>query len=213
MNLRSEPRRCVIFGSGESRGAAYSPRIGDILIAADGGYNALRRRKLRPDWVIGDFDSLGFVPKGKNVRVVPREKDDPDLILAIRCGLEAGCREFALYGATGTRFDHSYANVLALRYLREQGALGRIVTPDAELFVMISERVDFPAEERGKLSIFSLSERSLGVTLNGLKYPLADRTLTAREWLGLSNEFTGVAASISVRDGTLLVVKHADWLE
>lgn len=213
MNLRSEPRRCVIFGSGESRGAAYSPRIGDILIAADGGYNALRRRKLRPDWVIGDFDSLGFVPKGKNVRVVPREKDDPDLILAIRCGLEAGCREFALYGATGTRFDHSYANVLALRYLREQGALGRIVTPDAELFVMISERVDFPAEERGKLSIFSLSERSLGVTLSGLKYPLADRTLTAREWLGLSNEFIGVAASISVRDGTLLVVKHADWVE
>lgn len=213
MNLRSEPRRCVIFGSGESRGAAYSPRIGDILIAADGGYNALRRRKLRPDWVIGDFDSLGFVPKGKNVRVVPREKDDPDLILAIRCGLEAGCREFALYGATGTRFDHSYANVLVLRYLREQGALGRIVTPDAELFVMISERVDFPAEERGKLSIFSLSERSLGVTLSGLKYPLADRTLTAREWLGLSNEFIGVAASISVRDGTLLVVKHADWVE
>lgn len=213
MNLRSEARRCVIFGSGESRGAAYSPRIGDILIAADGGYDELRRRKLRPDWVIGDFDSLGFVPKGKNVRVVPREKDDPDLILAIRCGLEAGCREFALYGATGTRFDHSYANVLALRYLREQGALGRIVTPDAELFVMISERVDFPAEERGKLSIFSLSERSLGVTLSGLKYPLADRTLTAREWLGLSNEFTGVAASISVRDGTLLVVKHADWVE
>ena len=37
--------------------------------------------------------------------------------------------------------------------------------------------------------------------------------LTAREWLGLSNEFTGVAASISVRDGTLLVVKHADGVE
>lgn len=211
--MRSEPRRCVIFGSGESRGAAYSPRIDDFVIAADGGYDELRRRKLRPDWVIGDFDSLGFVPKGKNVQVVPREKDDPDLILAIRCGLEAGCREFALYGATGTRFDHSYANVLALRYLREQGALGRIVTPDAELFVMISERVDFSAEERGKLSIFSLSERSLGVTLSGLKYPLADRTLTVREWLGLSNEFTGVAASISVRDGTLLVVKHADGVE
>ena len=44
--MRSEPRRCVIFGSGESRGATYSPRIDDFVIAADGGYDELRRRKL-----------------------------------------------------------------------------------------------------------------------------------------------------------------------
>ena len=200
-------KRCVIFGSGDSDGVPYLPLPDDLVLAADGGYDALRRRGIEPDWVIGDFDSLGRVPEGGNVLTYPREKDDPDMVLAIRFGLERGCREFALYGATGSRFDHSYAGLLALRRLREWGAFGRIYTPNAEIFVLINERYDFPARARGKISVFSLSAESR-VTISGLKYELTERLLNAGEWLGLSNEFIGKPGFISVREGVLMIVRN-----
>lgn len=213
--MNGEPRagRCVIFGSGETAGAPYAPLPNDYLIAADGGYEAIRARGLSPELVVGDFDSLGYRPEGDNVIALPCEKDDPDLILAIQLGLDRGYREFQLYGAAGSRLDHTFANLLALRYLADHGANGRIVTPNSELFILRSGRASFGADERGKISIFSLSERSCGVTLTGLKYRLTDRTLESSEWIGLSNEFIGEPASIEVRDGTLLVVKNAEWVQ
>lgn len=213
--MNGEPRagRCVIFGSGETAGAPYAPLPNDYLIAADGGYSAIRERGLSPDLVVGDFDSLGYRPEGDNVIALPCEKDDPDLILAIQLGLERGYGEFWLYGAAGSRFDHAYANLLALRYLAEHGANGRIITPNSELFILRSGRASFDADERGKISIFSLSERSCGVTLTGLKYRLTDRTLESGDWIGLSNEFIGEPSAIEVREGTLLVVKNAEWVQ
>lgn len=206
---QSGTKRCVIFGAGNSGGAVYSPRSDDLILAADGGYAALRERGIEPDRVIGDFDSLGYVPDGGNVLRFPPEKDAPDMILAIQYGLAQGCRDFALYGATGSRLDHSYANLLALRYLREKGAFGRIYAPDGEIFVLMNERYEFSDRERGKISVFSLSEESRGVTISGLKYALTERRLTAGDWIGLSNEFIGRAGFIRVREGILLIVRNA----
>lgn len=213
MNSLARGGRCVIFGSGETAGAPYSPRPDDYLIAADGGYAALCSLGHEPNLVIGDFDSLGYQPEGENVIPLPREKDDPDLILAIQLGLERGYDEFWLYGAAGSRFDHAYANLLALRFLADRGANGRIVTPTSEIFLIRDGRASFGADERGKISVFSFSERSCGVTLRGLKYALTERTLESGDWIGLSNEFIGVPASIEVRNGTLLVVKNAPWVD
>lgn len=210
---QEETRRCVIFGAGDSENVVYSPRPDDLIIAADGGYAALRNRGIEPDRILGDFDSLGYVPDGGKVLKFPREKDAPDLVLAIQYGLDQGCREFALYGATGSRIDHSYANLLALRYVREQGAFGRIYAPDAELFVLMNERCEFSAAERGKISVFSLSGESRGVTISGLKYELTDWRLTSGDWLGLSNELIGRAGFISVRAGVLLIIKNAPGVD
>ena len=44
------------------------------------------------------------------------------------------------------------------------------------------------------------------VTLEGLYYPLQNGTLTAGFPLGVSNHFTGEAAGITVKNGSLLVL-------
>lgn len=204
--------RCVIFGAGDCAGITYRPQPGDYLIAADAGLTTVLRMGLSPDRIVGDFDSLGYVPKGDNVIVVPSEKDDSDMMLAIRLGLAQGCRTFDLYGATGSRFDHVVANIQALTFIRKQGASGRILAKDTEIRVIENETITFGANERGILSVFSLSDRSYGVTLRGLKYELNEAELTSSIALGLSNVFIGKPASVTVKDGMLLIVKIGETL-
>ena len=114
---------CYIFGAGSYYGLRSKPDVSDYVIAADGGWRWCRSAGLTPDLLLGDFDSLGEVPAFDHILRVPVEKDDTDMMLAIKKGLERGCREFHLYGGTGgRRSDHTVANYQALLYLARRGA-------------------------------------------------------------------------------------------
>ena len=89
--------RCVIFCAGGFQQLALPIEQDDYVLAADGGLVHLQKLGLAPDGIIGDFDSLGYVPQ--NAQVFPVEKDDTDAMLAVRKGLQLGYREFILYGA------------------------------------------------------------------------------------------------------------------
>ena len=85
---------CVIFCAGEFDGLLTSIAADDRIIAADGGLQHVQKLGLQPDVILGDFDSLGYVPE--DARCFPVEKDDTDSMLAVRHGLEAGYRHFLL---------------------------------------------------------------------------------------------------------------------
>ena len=84
MNLENT---CYIVGAASLDGVRLSPRAGDYVIAADGGYRSLKARGIEPDFVMGDFDSLGYRPDHPNVETHPVMKDDTDLGLAVRWAL------------------------------------------------------------------------------------------------------------------------------
>ena len=71
---------CYIVGAASLDGVRLSPRPGDYVIAADGGYRTLKARGIEPDFVMGDFDSLGYRPDHPNVETHPVMKDDTDQI-------------------------------------------------------------------------------------------------------------------------------------
>ncbi|MCR5262595.1 MAG: thiamine diphosphokinase, partial [Clostridiales bacterium] len=71
---------------------------GDLVIAADAGYLYFNGKDIAPDLIVGDFDSLGEAPSGDNVVRHPVIKDDTDMMLAVKIGLERGYRIFMLYG-------------------------------------------------------------------------------------------------------------------
>ena len=96
--------KCIIFCAAEFDGLAQPIGPEDFVIAADGGLRHTQKWNITPNEIIGDFDSLGFVPEGGNV--FPVEKDDTDAMLAVRRGLSLGYREFILYGSLdGPRLD------------------------------------------------------------------------------------------------------------
>lgn len=197
--------RCVIFCAGEFDGFLLPPQKDDYIIAADGGLAHLDRLSITPHAILGDFDSLGYTPAG--AQVFPVEKDDTDALLAIRHGLLLGYKEFVLYGALeGPRLDHTLANLQALEFLSREGAVGYLVGNRQIATVLRNECISFPTEAEGTLSVFCMGEDARGVTLSGLKYGLADGTLSAAFPLGVSNSFQGEKAQICVTEGSLLVI-------
>jgi len=176
----------------------------DLVIAVDAGYRQLGG--LKADYVVGDFDSLGFVPEGETVVRLPARKDDTDALFAVKLGLEKGYRRFVIYGGVGDRLDHTIANVQTLAYLTRRGARGCLVG-ETESFMMIQNgSVRFAGSPQGTISVFAHGETAYGVTLEGLEYPLDRATVTTDFPIGVSNLFTGKPACVTVENGLLLIV-------
>ena len=196
---------CIIFCAGEFDSPVQPITGEELILAADGGLAHVHKLGLTPHGVLGDFDSLGYIPE--NARVFPVEKDDTDSMLAVRLGLSRGCREFILYGALdGPRLDHTVANLQTLCYLAQQGAWGWLVGNKYTVCVVRNGSITFPAEATGILSLFCMGQAATGVTLKGLQYTLENGSLSADYPLGVSNHFIGKEATVQVRNGTLLAI-------
>ncbi len=83
---------CYIVGSRPPGEIALARGREALVIAADGGLRHLEAQGLTADLIVGDFDSLGRVPEGDNILRHPAEKDDTDMLLAVRTGLDRGYR-------------------------------------------------------------------------------------------------------------------------
>ncbi len=225
---------CFIFGAGEHFGPPPVPAPGDLVVAADGGFAYLEQYGLAPDLVVGDFDSLPKKPpSGVQTVVLPKEKDDTDMAAALREGWRWGYRVFHIYGGTGGRLDHTLANIQCVADLAQRGGTGFLFDRDTVITAIYNNgaaihnndavihtgdtaiyhnngKITFPAAARGIVSVFAHTDVCAGVFERGLKYPLADATLYNTRPLGVSNEFCGVPAEISVREGTLLVIFPKD---
>ena len=196
---------CVIFCAGGFTALAEPILEDDFVMAADGGLTHLQTHNIEPDGILGDFDSLGYVPTG--AKVFPVEKDDTDAMLAVRQGLAMGYRRFVLYGSLdGPRLDHTVANFQTLQFLADHGAEGWLVGNTYLVTVLKNGTLRFPASAGGILSVFCLGSDANGVTIEGLKYALNHGTLTAGFPLGVSNHFMGTDASVTVEDGSLLIL-------
>ena len=197
--------KCLIFCAAGFDGLAEEIQKDDYILAADGGLVHVEGLGLTPHGILGDFDSLGYVPQGS--AVFPVEKDDTDAMLAVRKGLEKGYGEFLLYGSLdGPRLDHTVANFQTLQYLCDQGAYGYLIGKDTVVTVVKNGTLRFPATAEGIVSVFCMGDTARGVTLEGLQYPLVGGALTAGFPLGVSNHFIGQEAVISVAEGSLLVL-------
>ena len=201
-------KHCIIFGAGEYD--AQTPDLPEdrFIIAADGGYARCLSLGLTPDLVVGDFDSLCKVPDLSNLVRLPVEKDVTDMRAAVDLGLERGCKVFHLYGGMGGRPDHTLANYAILTKFSQE-KIPVFLYGEGYVITAVTDGTLTLAGGRGEtVSVFSWTDRSEGVTLRGLKYPLENAVLTNTEALGVSNSFTEETAVVSVKRGTLLVMRE-----
>lgn len=220
-------KRAILIGAGDVSGVCFTDRKKeregkatipveeeDMVIALDGGLVHCDKVGICPDYIIGDFDSLpqesvGMLAKypQEHIMRLPCEKDDTDMLAAIKFAADRGVRDFVIYGGLGGRLSHTIANIQCLMYLKEHGMKGVLLGVGTKAFLLQNETYQFDKEERGYISIFAYSQCASGITLKNLKYVLEDAVLTSAFPLGVSNEFLyGKAAEISVKDGALLVV-------
>ena len=176
------------------------------IIAADKGYQFLQQMGIKPDIVVGDFDSAGEIPQHEHIIRHPVEKDDTDTFLAVKEALKLGYRRMVIYGGLGGRLDHTLANIQLLCFLADAGGRGFLAGDGIAITAIKNDTISFSPAHQGILSIFCMGEEAKGVNLRGLKYPLYDATVTHSFAIGVSNEFTGVHSTVSVAEGTLAVI-------
>lgn len=208
--------KCILICAGDLTMGELNCSDEDLVIAVDGGLSYCSVLNVEPDFIIGDFDSVSEkeseaialleqeIP-GRILRL-PKEKDDTDTLAAIREGLKRGYRDFRIYAGTGGRFDHTLANLQCLIYLKQQGACGYLVDGTGMMLVIQNEAVHFQKNLEGTLSLFSMVEECRGVTIEGMKYNIQDAVVRNDFPVGISNEFIGEEAGISVEDGTMAII-------
>ena len=201
-------RKCLITGGGRINNLGFLKKSAeecDYIIAADKGYEALKKAGVDIDIAIGDFDSLGCVPEDVIVKKLKAEKDDTDTMTAVRYALENGAKEILILGGTGGRLDHTVANLQTLSFIAEHGALGKLIDETNEIMGLIPGEYSFKKRIGYSLSVFSMTDEATGLCESGVKYPLDNAVLTNKFPLGISNEIVEDFAVISFKSGTLFV--------
>ena len=213
--------KCIVIGAGDLTIGEIGVGEEDLIIAVDGGLGYCGVLGLEPDLILGDFDSV-TEEEAKAVELLeqqipdrilrlPREKDDTDMLAALKEGLKQGYRDFRIYAGTGGRFDHTLANIQCLLYLKNRDAVGYLVDGGGMMLVVKNETVQFKKGLEGYLSLFSLVEKSNGVSIKGMKYELEDAVVSNEFPVGISNEFINEEATISVEDGCLVcMISYAE---
>ena len=197
---------CYLVGAGDFHGNITLDE-GDIIIAADGGYDNLKRRGYTPDVLVGDLDSIiSEIPEGLRTVNYPKEKDETDMFLAYGEGVKLGYSEFVMLGATGGRLDHTYANLSLLLYAKERGHNVTVMDEMSIIFCLKNESISLAGHKGATLSVFAFGGEARGVSISGTKYETEGITLSTAFPLGVSNEFGDAPARIAVEDGALLVI-------
>jgi thiamine pyrophosphokinase len=185
-----------------------------MVICADGGLVHADQLGIRPDVLLGDFDSApeAVLAKYSNVERIgfPPEKDYTDMHLALEEAVKRGAECIDCVGATGTRLDHTLVNIDLLSAGEKTGV--PITIYDAHNRIRFcSSRLSICKEEQyGKyVSILPFSETA-EVSLSGMKYPLTHKSIRRGRSLTVSNEIAGEEGVIEVFSGAVLVFETRD---
>ena len=185
----------------------------DLIIGADRGYFTLVENDILPQVAIGDFDSYTGEIKCDNTIVFPVKKDDTDSALAIEYAIKNGFEKIVVFGGIGGDLDHTIANISLVAKYTKMGIDISFIHNDKVLFAVCNSSVSFKSEAKGRISVFSFGDKAKGVNESGLLYTLENAVLENCVPLGVSNEFIGEEATISVEDGILLLYTSRENFE
>lgn len=194
------------------------PRIrkAGYIIGVDRGAYWLLKHGIIPDVAIGDFDSVTkneFSRIKKRVAAIIQELPHPkyatDLELAVEHAIGLKPKEVRIFGAIGTRFDHSWAGIHLLVMLSSHNIYGYIVDNFNEIYVVRRKLDLIPSVSFKYVSIFPLTDKTT-VTLTGFRYNVSRREFTRGSTLGVSNEIVAFCARVIVHDGAVLLIRSRD---
>ena len=186
----------------------------DLLVAVDGGAEALARVGLEPALLVGDLDSISLrtrealEAKGVEVVLLPTAKDETDTEAALRLVADRGADDVTVYGALGgPRLDHMVGNLLLLSSPWLAAVRVRMVDDWHEAFLVKGDST-FDGERGDTVSLLPLSPAVKDVWTEGLLYPLRGESLSQSTTRGVSNAMTGAEARVIHGDGVLLLIHY-----
>ncbi len=208
--------KCILLANGEYGDLeAYRRVLCDFehVICADGGANYAYQLGLKPNYIIGDMDSINpeiadlFAGSGVVVKKYPRSKDFTDTQLAFALAQEIGVREILVLGSLGGRLDHTMSNLYASVEAVEQGIKVTHCIPEYMVYIL-RDKMFLNSSQGDLVSVMALTERATGVCEIGFEYPLDNVILEMRNPFAISNVMVGDNAEIHVKSGILAVFHY-----
>lgn len=187
----------------------------EYVICADGGLEKAENLKLIPDIIIGDLDSVNKLVLKKyldmNIELIkyPAEKNNTDMELAIEYALEKGFKDIILIGATGSRLDHTFANILLIESYYKKGIKLKIIDNN-NIIQLITNNMEIQNKRDYFVSIVPITEFIEGLTLKGFKYPLNNVIVNRGSTLCISNQIVSEKGIITLNKGTALLFISKD---
>lgn len=188
---------------------------GNLFIGADRGAWFLVEKGIRPDLALGDFDSVTPVERQQIESATkqfkccdPVDKDWTDTEWAMQEALALHPDSIVLLGATGTRFDHTLANIHLLKKAADAGIPCLVADAHNEIRLLAGGETCILSRSRfDQVSLLPLGETASGITLDGFLYPLENARLSLGQTLGISNRLVRDTGTISLQEGWLLVIQ------
>ncbi|WP_143314861.1 thiamine diphosphokinase [Clostridium sp. HBUAS56017] len=187
----------------------------DIIIGVDKGCNCLYDYGIKPDIILGDFDSAkkevieSFKIGGSKVLTFNPEKDYTDTDLGYEKAKEEGADEILLFGATGSRVDHMLGNVgILLKALREKIKVE--IIDDYNRIFLIDKETSIKGSYGDTISFHALSDTVKNVNIRDAKYKLTNYDITLLEPRAICNEFLNSDIKISFDSGIIMVIFPLD---
>lgn len=185
------------------------------IIAVDKGLEILYKCEIKPNYIIGDFDSLNEnilkkyvgIEDIKIIKLNP-EKDYTDTHMALKLAIELESTQITILGAIGTRIDHTLANIHILKEPLEKNIKCNILNENNNITLINNNTVIL--KEYPYISLVPLTTSVEGVTLKGFKYPLNNAKMQIGESIGVSNEQIEDEATIELKSGILIVIQSTD---
>jgi thiamine pyrophosphokinase len=193
-----------------------SIQTADLLVAVDGGADALAGIGLLPGLLVGDLDSISpevlrdLQAQGVETVVLPTAKDETDTESALRVVLARGATDITVFNALGgPRLDHLLGNLLVLTAPWLAPARVRLVGGRHEAFLV---RGDSTVTGRAGdiVSLLPLTPVVEDVRTEGLVYALSGEPLLQWRTRGVSNEMTGGVARVTHGEGALLLIHYRE---
>ncbi|MDR0930414.1 MAG: thiamine diphosphokinase [Clostridiales bacterium] len=179
---------------------------GDIIVAADGGFDNCLAFNIKPQIIVGDFDSImsTYPPDVKTVKF-PSKKDKTDTHLAVDYCLDNGATEIVILGELSGRIDHTLSVISLLRYIKTRGAEGMVLSRTAQISLITDESTTIYRDSGKYFSLMPLTNCT-GVDIKEAKYEMTGGELDPLSSKGISNEFIGLEAHVSIANGSALII-------
>jgi thiamine pyrophosphokinase len=183
-----------------------------LIVAADSGLVLAEGAGIKPDWIVGDMESLdngnrlSHYPK-ERVICYPVDKDYTDTEIALSLLWEKTCKDAWIIGGGGGRLDH----IFGIRDLFERERYPcRWITANEDIYCVDGgdEKKGFlkQALKQGKLiSVFPLGDGPWKAESKGLKWDLGSARWE-RGLFGLSNVAIADEIEISAKQGRFMVI-------
>lgn len=188
----------------------------DFIICSDSGANTLYKYKIVPDILLGDFDSidkkvLAFYKENAQCKIntFKSEKDFTDTEAAVYEAVKLKPDNIFMLGCTGTRLDHTLANLSMLKRCLDNNIHGYII--DENNIVDIHDKSFKLNGKNGQIfSLQCFGSEVKGLCIKGAKYKLECYNLKFADPRTVSNEFTDKPVYINFESGIVILILPKD---